>query len=205
MMTFIYAVPSWAFPLANFGFETRDTTGWTEELNNGQILVTPSHNGSDDSVVYSPQEGNYFLRLQAGAADTVVNVYQDFSLFAGQSITGMAAFDARDYDPYNDRAFVQIFEAGTDFSSTLWEASVLQDGNHVNAPWEEWRFTAETTGEYRLTYGVVNDDDALNSSYALFDARQEPVVPEPASMMLFATGLLGAAGSRLRSARKRSS
>ena len=185
---------SHADALINPGFETATISGWTMVQNGGGVTVAPTWLGS--SATYSPAEGKYFLAITAGDADTLVQVYQDVALSAGQRLEGWAAFDSNDSiggegdgggDLYNDWAEVDVFDGQTQVAQP-WYADVLGTGNFVSGPWTYWSWTAPADGTYRLVYGCANYDDNESSSNALFDAGR-PAVPEPGTMALLLMGL----------------
>lgn len=181
--------------------------------------VTAPYTLADGTVVpsytYLPTDGNYFLMLESGTAST--NTWRTFTqlitfsandvLSGNNVISGYAAFDWNDYDPFFDAARVRI--TGTNVDDIAWYKSGESFPNKMPppndpppyyisdayAPWELWTWIAPTAGTYTLEYGVTNTSppgtsDSAISSYAYFDAIPA-AVPEPSYLALFVIGLAG--------------
>jgi hypothetical protein len=185
---------SQALGIVNAGFETGDFTGWTV---NGPADVATSHVAFNDPRIYAPAEGNYFARLVAGlGANTYTTISQSFHLNAGETISGVAAFDAGDELPdYNDDAFLKIqSDSGT---TVLWSANVARVGNNDSTPWESWAFIAPTSDTYVLTFGVANQFDNSLNSLALLDMGGSVELPDGGGMVsILGMSLLGLLGLR---------
>lgn len=180
----------------NGGFESGDLTGWTTHLIGGSAFVTTLNSG------YTAVEGTHFLAVRAGANGVWQTVSQTVILHAGDELSGQAAFNWEDYNPFMDGAMVQILDA----AGALVATPFFMDGNglpnYFNGPWTHWSFNAASTGSYTLVYGARNTLDSGLSSFGYFDASTvTPKVPEPMSLSLVALGLLGAGAVR-RKARK---
>lgn len=188
-VTLVLARPAGAASLVNFGFETGDFTGWTL---GGPAAIRTTHTG-DLGTLYGPVEGDYFAGLAAGAGNVYQTLSQDFSAQTGESLHGYAAFDFRDYSPFDDDAYVKLRDGSGTVIDTPWFVSGASVPNHDDGPWTLWSWTAPSDGTFTLEYGVRNRSDSVNSSAALFDAAP---VPEPLSLFLFGSGILG--GSLLR-------
>lgn len=185
----------------NSGFETGDITGWT---GNDPIKadVLTSHTSFNLGTTYSTPGslyGNYFVRLTAGLGeDEYTTLSQTFFLKAGQQVAGYAAFDASDYSPFNDNAFVSVEDTSL-ISTTLWSQDVNGVGDNGNSPWTQWSFIAQAAGFYTLTFGVANNLDNGLDSVAIFDLPLIKQVPDGGSnLMLLGFALTSIYGFRRR-------
>ena len=169
--------------LINAGFETGDMTGWA-----GSGAVVSSHSGY--SSTYSPMEGNYFLQILAGSANSWQTATQTVTLRAGEMLEGWAAFDWRDYYSYVDGARVRILDVtGAELAVPYYKQGVSGE-DYADYPWTAWSWTAASASTYIVEYGSRNTSDSSNSGYGLFDATVGSV-PEPASLALLGIGLAG--------------
>ncbi|MFH1245595.1 MAG: PEP-CTERM sorting domain-containing protein [Candidatus Omnitrophota bacterium] len=187
------AVSRNSYALINSGFETGDLSGWTSS---GVASVVTSHTG-DQGTLYGPQDGSYFALLKTGSGQGVyTTLSQSFSILQNWGIDGWAAFDAGDYLPYNDNAWVKILGANGAELSTPWSASVSTVGDYGDGAWTYWNWIAPADGTYTVKYGVANVGDNILNSYAMFDSKAAGIVPEPATMSLLGFSLLGLFGIR---------
>jgi parallel beta-helix repeat protein len=155
--------------ITNPGFDTSDYNGWTVYIPpGGSANVVTTHIGGMETV-YSPIDGSYFSLLKTDGPGSYTTVSQTFSINAGESISGWAAFDARDSGYWNDNACVQILQ-GDVVIATPWYSDVSIVGDFGDGPWEEWSWTATSSGSYDLEYRVANAGDSSVDSYALFDS-----------------------------------
>ncbi|MBA7551553.1 hypothetical protein ES705_44097 [subsurface metagenome] len=170
---FAFAVTSVSAHPANWGFETGDLTGWTVYVPpGGSAQVVTSHAGS--STIYNPVEGNYFAELKTNGPGTYTTLTQDFYIAAGVTIQGWAAFDARDYLPFNDNAAVRIRDSSNNVVATPWYSDVSIDGDYGDGPWTYWEWTAPVSDTYTLELRISNAQDSIEDSYALFDGIIAP-------------------------------
>ncbi len=180
----IAAMPAYA---GNLGFETGDLTDWST---NGPAGALTSYGA------FGPVSGTYLGAIQAGLGqDAYTTLSQTFTLGAGDSISGFAGFQANDYIPYNDSAYLSVNGVH------LLDWSVGSVGDYGNSGWNAFNFTALAGGSYTLELGVANHGDNGYGSGAVLDAVSisSGAVPEPASwaMMVGGFGLVGA-GMRAR-------
>jgi hypothetical protein len=184
--------------IINGGFATGDFTGWTQNLLSGGFQgVVGSHSG--DSISYGPKGGSSFALFQASSEGILTSISQGFELDAGQTLSGWAFFDSRDYLPYNDYAKVEIYDSGNALVATPFYADVGMVGSYGDGAWTPWSFTATVDGVYSILLGVANIGDSGYSSYAGFDEIHAPVaIPEPATLTLFGVGLAGLGFARRR-------
>jgi hypothetical protein len=177
--------------LVNAGFETGDLTGWTDSTGGFASVVTSE---TGDFGTYTPASGNFFLQIVNGAADTWLEVSQTVTLAVGDTLSGWAVLDWKDYDPFADAARVQVLDSNGNLVATpFFQQGTTPDFADYAAT--AWSFTATTAGDYTLVYGSQNRFDGLNSSVGLFDAElilhSSQAVPEPASIVMLGLGGIG--------------
>jgi len=170
LATLVAAVPVQS-GLTNPGFE-ESTQGWEPEVVMvGNRCVVPFHEA--DNATYGPMEGECFLSLECrDGPDVPAETWQVVFLEAGETLSGYAAFDARDYMPYNDYASVEIHDADGELLAEPWYADVASVGDEGESAWTYWEWTAPADGVYVLVYQVANGYDPGVPSYALFDAAE---------------------------------
>lgn len=192
ILTLIIGIPGIASAtLINVGFETGNLTGWTAN-DSGLVSVVTSHDA--DFSTYSPIEGSFFALLDSGLGEGVyTTLMQDFSISSGSLLQGWAAFDSGDGLPFNDDAYVKIFDSTGNAIATPWFSDVATVGTSGDGPWTYWSWAPPASDNYTLQFGVADQGDAVADSFALFDANviTNAAIPEPASLSLFGLGLLG--------------
>lgn len=174
---------------SNLGFETGDASGW----------AVSGHGGATTGYgAFGAIEGAYLGYIEAGLGSGVYSTLtQVFDLVAGQTISGQVGFQANDYWPFNDDAYLTINGVH------LFDSSVGAVGSYGDSGWQAFTYTAPTTGAYALQLGVRNDGDNAASSGAVIDkVGLSAAVPEPAGWAMMILGF-GAIGLLLRSDRRR--
>jgi hypothetical protein len=119
----------------------------------------------------------------------------------GDMLSGWAAFDAWDYLPFNDNAYVRISDSSGN-QVQPWYKDVSMVGDYNESPWERWSWTATATDTYTLELGIANAEDSILDSYALFDTNKYTPIPEPSTICLLGGGLFGLLGIVTRNRRK---
>jgi hypothetical protein len=168
---------------SNLGFENGDLSGWAT---NGPASAATGY-GS-----FGPHDGTYLGWVQAGLG---VGAYSTLSrniyLTAGQTLSGWAGFQANDYVPFDDSAYLNVG------GNTLLFWNISSVGNYGNSGWNAFSFTADSSGMYLLQLGVANQGDNGFPSGAVLDSVSRSAVPEPASWALMLGGF-ALAGTALR-------
>jgi hypothetical protein len=122
-----------------------------------------------------------------------------FTLSGDGYISFFAQFSTIDYMPFNDVASLEQWNGSS--WTTVFFASVSQTGNtNGNSTTMPWNFVYNnaTAGTYQLKLSVDNAlDDAANSTLKI-DNINAVVTPEPGSIALMATGLVGVIGFGMR-------
>lgn len=184
-----------ALALDNGSFETIDFSEWVVD---GPAFITGDATSSLGAV-YAATDGDVFARLNSGQGEGVyTTLSHNFTLLGAGTVEGDAAFLAFDYLPYDDDAYVRIFDLIT--SLTVFSASVGSVGDYGETGWTH--FAANLgPGSYTLQAGVRNNgDNGVDSSLLLDNVSIRgavAAVPEPGAWALMILGF-GGAGAALR-------
>lgn len=165
--------------LTNPGFETSNLTGWTADWNPTNIGV----------VTDSPQSGTYHARdFWDGGR------YQDVSITGGQQyrLTGWA------YIPSGTGGSVWGTYIGLRFltsgGATVGNYQIDMQGlprNQYNMADTDWVAAPATAVTARVRFGTWANDPWQPVNPTDFDNFDLQPIPEPASLLLFGSGLVG--------------
>lgn len=169
-----------AAPIVNGDFNS-GLSGWTTSLSGGSAFTTNSYGAVGDSP-----SGNPFAVVTAGSTNNYQTLSQTFAANAGQWVSFDWFFQANDYLPYNDDAYLTI--TGPSGTTTIFSSNVAAVGNYGNTGWQSGNYFISANGNYTISVGVANRLDSILSSGVGLDGV---MTPEPVSMVVFGGLLVG--------------
>jgi hypothetical protein len=176
-----------ALTITNGSFETGNLSGWIPTATTGNVSVVTTTQASDGTV-YNPTDGNYFAKLVADSALLQMSLNWE----AGDVISFSWAFLAFDYLPYNDFSVFSILTDSQDaFVLTL--ANVADVGDYGDTGWMKYSYTFQNSGSGNILFGANNLMDQSMQSVLLVDNVSTTATPEPATLLLLGSGMLGMA------------
>ena len=180
-----------AVSLVNGDFETGDFSGWNKNIPpGGSAQVVTTHTGYGGST-YTPISGTYFAELKTDGGGSYTTISQSLTMNMNDELSGWAAFDYQDYHPFNDNAYIEIYDSSNNLVATPWSVYGNDVPNYWDGPWTKWSWTAPMGDTYTILFGVANDQDSWEDSYALFDdVKLSSPIPEPNTIILLSAGFL---------------
>lgn len=161
--------------LSNPGFETGDTTGWTETVPGGASINVVTSFTSDAGTVYNPPDGYYFAELKTDGPGEITKLTQSMDVSAGDTVSGWAFYDAQDYMPFNDTAEVVILDNTMAVVASLFYSDTAAVGDYGETPWTPWSHTFASAGIYYVEARVTNSLDSILDSYIGLDMEEHHI------------------------------
>ncbi len=189
------SLTGWSSSGYNFLYDSTGTAG-----TNGVNLWGPAHGGVANGLGASPTGGN-FVGMD-GAYQTGPLYQLVTGLTAGESVAvsfWYAGAQQYNFNGNTSEAF-NVYFGQSQSNNTSFETPVLQDMSHGFTGWQHQTFTFTADGASDYLAFLAVGTPAGEPPFSLLDGvtvSDTPVIaatPEPTSLVLLATGLMGTAG-----------
>lgn len=204
IFVFICAGGASASTLVNGRFETGDFTGWTTSAASGAYWQVVAGADNQNGYVTSPTEGTYMAKIYGGGYNSFKSnrLSQTFSVANGNALSFDYIFFAPDYPFYECPGF----EVDLTLNGSTTNILSINDpgvGTQVIG-WNNFSYDLEGyTGLIGLDFYCGNTYDDALTPWAYIGGVEASSVPEPATLLLLGSGLVGMAGGIRKKRRKK--